>query len=90
LKTSWKRVKQFCTKNEGEIKKVEAIVEKLAEEVQKKAKKVERAAENGESSVYEELRERETRRLNVVMYGMGKAAEGQRGEEGGTGTSGAA
>ncbi len=47
--------------------------------MQKQAKKVERAAENGESSVYEELRERETRRLNVVMYGMGKAAEGTTG-----------
>jgi flagellar biosynthesis GTPase FlhF len=69
------KVKKSCDKNEEEIKKVEREVEKMAEKVDRQVKLVEKAAENTDSSVYEELRERETRRLNVVMYGMGEAEE---------------
>jgi hypothetical protein len=81
LKNKLDDVRQTCTKNAGDIKKMEAAVEKLSAEVQQQAKKVEKAAESGKDVIYKELRERETRRLNVVMYGIGEAAEGATGRE---------
>ncbi len=61
--------------NEGELKQLEEVVEKLTEKVEKQAKLLEKASTCNDSTVYEELREREARKLNVVMYGMGKAEE---------------
>jgi hypothetical protein len=81
LKNKLDDMRQTCTKNAGDIKKMEAAVEKLSAEVQQQAKKVEKAAESGKDGIYKELRERETRRLNMVMYGMGEAVEGATGRE---------
>jgi hypothetical protein len=74
-------VKQSYTRNDGEIRKVESEVKKLAEKVERQGKMIEKAAETVDGNIYEELREREAKRLNVVMYGMGEAAEEATGRE---------
>jgi hypothetical protein len=58
-----------CDKNESGLQKLQQDVGKLAEEVKQQAKKVEETAKTtaSGSSIFEELRERESRRLNVVI-----------------------
>ncbi len=74
IETKLAEVKQSCSKNESDIKKVESEVEKLTEKVEKQAKLLEKMSVSGDGGVYEELREREARRSNVVMFGMVEAA----------------
>lgn len=52
------------------VKKTEQQLEKITSELAKNDKKMERAVEKGESSIFEEMRERESRKLNVVIYGL--------------------
>ncbi len=49
-------------------------MEKLTERVEQQVKLLKKMAMGRDSGVYEELREREAWRLNVMMYGMGEAA----------------
>ena len=51
-------------------KKTEETVEKISEELRKKDERVEKLVKQGEFNIYEEMRERETRRLNVVFFGI--------------------
>jgi len=54
------------------VDKVDKHVEKLSREVQKNEEKVEDVVSRRERSMYEELRERELRRKNVVFHGIGE------------------
>lgn len=54
---------------------VETVVEKLAEKVVQQTKKLEKVKANNESGICDELRKRETRRANVVVYRLGEASE---------------
>ena len=74
-------VKATCSKNEEGLQKVQAEVSKLAEKVNRQEKKVEEVAAVSGQDVFEELREREARKLNVVMYGMGEAPADRTGFE---------
>ncbi len=47
----------------------------LTETVERQAKVIEATAKNGEDGVYEKLRERDSRKLNVVMHGMDEAED---------------
>jgi hypothetical protein len=66
-------VKQSCSKNEEGLSQVQAEVGRLAEKVEKQAKDASEATSSKEDSVYEEIREREMRRANVVIHGMKEA-----------------
>jgi hypothetical protein len=74
-------VKATCGKNEEGLQKVQAEVSKLAEKVSKQEKRVEEVASVSGQDIFEELREREARKLNVVMYGMGEAPADRTGFE---------
>ena len=74
-------VKATCSKNEEGLQKVQAEVSKLAEKVNRQEKRVEEVAAVSGQDVFEELREREARKLNVVMYGMGEAPADRAGFE---------
>jgi hypothetical protein len=68
-----------CTKtvdtNTEKIKEVEKKVEGLSSELKKEGEKAAKLVKQGERSVYEEMRERETRRLNVVFFGIAELNE---------------
>jgi hypothetical protein len=51
--------------NESKINRVETEKEKLASKVQSQAKMYEKINEKANNNVFEELREREIRKLNV-------------------------
>jgi hypothetical protein len=63
-------IRNACEKNDSGLQKVQDKVDKLAEKVGNVAKRAAEAVTMDENSVYEELREREQRKTNVVMYGM--------------------
>ena len=77
IEVQLEQVKESCQKNEGGLQKVQEDVTKLAAAVEKQSKKVEEvqaaAAAADSSSVFEEIRERESRKGNVIMHGMGEA-----------------
>jgi hypothetical protein len=77
IETQLEQVKVSCQKNEGGLLKVQEDVTKLAAAVESQSKKVEEAqaaaATAGNSSIFEELRQRESRKANVIMHGMGEA-----------------
>ena len=52
------------------LQRVDKKVEEISVEMKKKEEKTENMVKQGEQSVYEEMRERETRRLNVVLFGI--------------------
>ena len=54
--------------NKETLKVMDSKVEKICEELKKKDEKTEKLVKQGESNVYEEMRERELRRLNVVFF----------------------
>jgi hypothetical protein len=71
------RVKESCQQNKNGLQKVKEDVAKLTEVVETQSRKVEEAREAAatasNSGVFEELREREGKRNNVIMHGMGEA-----------------
>ena len=77
VETQLDQVRVACHNNESGLKQVQEEVIKLAGVVEAQGKKVEEAraaaATAGNSSVFEELRERESKRCNVIMHGMGEA-----------------
>lgn len=77
IETQLDEVKVSCRSNESGLKQVQEEVTKLAGVVEAQNKKVEEAraaaATAGSSSIFEELRERESKRCNVIMHGMGEA-----------------
>ena len=77
IETQLDQVKVSWQNNESRLKKVQEEVTKLADEVKAQNKKVEdaRAARvtAGSSSVFEELRERESKRCNIIMHEIGEA-----------------
>lgn len=73
LEDEMEEMRSACEKNDCGLQKVQEQVTKLAEKVGNQARQVAGAAALEENSVYEELREREQRRTNVVMYGMKEA-----------------
>jgi hypothetical protein len=64
------RLEQYSkeTETNKETLKVDSKVEKVCEELKKKDEKTEKLVKQGESNVYEEMRESETRRLNVIFF----------------------
>ena len=68
-----------CTKtvetNTEKIKEVEKKVDGISSELKKDGEKTAKLVKQGEANVYEELRERETRRLNVVFFGIAELEE---------------
>jgi len=83
LEEEMEEMRTACDKNDSGLQKLQQDVGKLAEEVKQQAKKVEETAKTtaSGSSIFEELRERESRRLNVVMYGIGEAPADMTGRE---------
>jgi hypothetical protein len=61
-------VEKRVEENKSKLKAVEKKVVSISEELKKSEEKVESAVKNEARSVYEEMREREARRLNVVFY----------------------
>jgi hypothetical protein len=70
-------VKETCGQNAEGLRKVQDEVGKLTQTVVNQSKKIEEAAAAGASceSVFDELRERELKKHNVVMHGMGEAPD---------------
>jgi hypothetical protein len=54
------------------IEDIEKEVANISKELKKKEEKVEEIVENKEKSVYEEIREREMRKKNVILHGVGE------------------
>ena len=67
--------------NTAAVKEVERKVEKLDSKLQEKEEDLEKIVKKTEFNIYDEMRERETRRLNVVFHGVGEKES----EEGDTG-----
>lgn len=81
IETELGQVKASCSKNEDGLKKIQEDVSKLAETVAQQTKKVDEAAGGSADSILEELRERELKKLNVIMHGMGEADHLRTGRE---------
>jgi hypothetical protein len=73
------RVKEACQSNTNDIKKVQDDVTKLAAIVEQQTKKVDEAtaaaAKTGSAGIFDEIRERESKRNNVIMHGMVEAPQ---------------
>jgi hypothetical protein len=54
--------------NKETLKVMDSKVEKICEELKKKDEKTEKLVKQGESNVYEEMQERESRKLNVLFF----------------------
>ena len=69
--------------NTAAVKEVEHKVERLDSAIQKKDEAVEKIVKKSELSIYDEMRERESRRLNVVFHGIGEKerVEGDTGKD---------
>lgn len=61
--------------NTEKIKEVEKKVDGLSSDLEKDGERTAKLVKQGEANVYEELRERETRRLNVVFFGIAELDE---------------
>jgi hypothetical protein len=61
--------------NTEAIKVMDKKMESIGEELKKKEEKTAKLVKQGELNVFEELRERETRRLNVVFFGIPELSE---------------
>jgi hypothetical protein len=61
-------VEKSVEENKTEVKALEKKVVSISEELKKREEKVESTVKNETRSVYEEMREREARRLNVVFH----------------------
>ena len=81
LKEEMEEIKKACEVNSSSIQKVQDQVAKLADKVDKREKNAAGAGAVNEDSVFEELRKRELRKANVVMYGMPEAPSGQVGRD---------
>jgi hypothetical protein len=81
LEEEMEEIRNACEKNDSGLQKVQDKVDKLAEKVGNVAKRAAEAVTMDENSVYEELREREQRKTNVVMYGMKEAPSSCVGKE---------
>jgi hypothetical protein len=69
--------------NTAAVKEVEHKVERLDSAIQKKDEAVEKIVKKSELSIYDKMRERESRRLNVVFHGIGEKerVEGDTGKD---------
>jgi hypothetical protein len=69
--------------NSAATKEVDRRVDKLDGLLQKKDEKVEELVKQSEFNIYDEMREREARRLNVVFHGVGEKeqVEGDTGKD---------
>ena len=78
LKTMEDKMNKFdkeITANTASVKNVSEKVEKISEDLKKKDENVKKLVKQGEFSIFEEMRERETRRLNVIFFGIGELEE---------------
>jgi hypothetical protein len=69
------RLEQYLNEaktNKAILKAMDSKVEEICVEPKKKDKKIEKQVKQGELNVYEEMRERETKRLIVVFFKMPK------------------
>jgi hypothetical protein len=73
LEEEMEEIRTACEKNDGGLQNVRQQVDKLSEKVENISRQAAGAAAIDETSVYEELREREQRKTNVVIYGMKEA-----------------
>jgi hypothetical protein len=77
------KVKESCGRNEEGLKDIQEEVAKLTRTVESQGRKVEEAAAagNNNDSVFEEMREREMKKANVVMHGMREAPDDMAGRD---------
>jgi len=68
-------IRSSCEKNDSGLQKLQGDVGNLAQKMDKQEKRLDEAAAKSASSndIFEELRERESKRLNLMMYGMREA-----------------
>ena len=69
--------------NTDKIEEVRMVTEELRRELKEQAKKTEGIQERMQSVIDEELREREARRLNLVIHGLPEPEEKRRRRGGG-------
>jgi lipid II:glycine glycyltransferase (peptidoglycan interpeptide bridge formation enzyme) len=81
LEEEMEEIRTACEKNNGGLQNVRHHVDKLSEKVEKISRQAAGAAASDETSVYEELREREQGKTNVVIYGMKEAPNSYAGME---------
>ena len=61
-------VENRLSANEGVVKDLDRKVEKIEDKLREKDDKVEKCVKQSQIDMYEELNEREVRRMNVIMY----------------------
>jgi type I site-specific restriction-modification system R (restriction) subunit len=71
------QVENKMERTDGAVKELDRKVENLSEKLSRRDENIERRVKDGENSVLEEMREREARRLNVVVHKL-KEMEGER------------
>ncbi len=71
------QVENKMERTDGAVKELDRKVENLSENLSRRNENIERRVKDGENSVLEEMREREARRLNVVVHKL-KEMEGER------------
>jgi len=74
-------IKRACEKNESGLQRVSDSVIRLEQRLERQEQGAGGKATADHGSLYEELRERELRKTNVVMHGMKEAPEGFKGKE---------
>jgi hypothetical protein len=63
------------------VGKLEQRVEKIGGQQDKMGEKLDRKIEQSENRIFEELRERDAKKLNIIMHGVKEAAGGERSGE---------
>jgi hypothetical protein len=78
LKQIEDRMEQYSkelTTNATALKDIDKKVEEISADIKKKDAKITNQIKQGEMNVYEEMRERETRRLNIVFFSIPELRE---------------
>ena len=71
------QVESKMERTDGAVKELDRKVENLSEKLSRRDENIERRVKDGENSVLEEMREREARRLNVVVHKL-REMDGER------------
>ena len=66
------RVEKATEENAANVKEIEQKVQSLSEEVKKQRSGADKLAQNCENGIFEELRDRESRKLNIVIHRVGE------------------
>jgi hypothetical protein len=68
-------INQAVETNAGKITEVDKKVEKISSKLKERDDKADKVAKQTEFNIYEELKERDSRKLNVIIYGVGELTE---------------